>query len=222
MLRRLAQLFGRVKHILRTEGLLSLLRQGFAFLAGCIFRYETYYLVERRLEEMNGGGFVPEIEDLAFRIVSTNQEADELVAEGFEFRYSDGIRRERLDKGAVALCIFVGRELAHIGWLAMSEEAQRSISDIPLQVDFSNSEAFSGGVWTNPKYRGRGLHPYGVSKRIQFLNGRGIIVSRRLVAKNNTSAQRVSVKIGRTIYAESRHLKLLWWKSWKERPFMQQ
>ena len=215
---RLAQLFGRVKHILRTEGLLSLLRQGFAFLAGCIFRYETYYLVERRLEEMNGADFMPRIEDFTFRIVSTTQEADELVANGFEFRSSDGVRRERLDRGAIALCVFIGRELAYMGWIAMNEEAQRSISDIPLQVDFSKSEAFSGGVWTNPKYRGRGLHPYGVSKRIQFLRGRGIIVSRRVIDKKNISAQRISVKIDHTIYAEARYLKLLWWKSWKETP----
>ena len=218
---RLAQLFGRVKHILRTEGLLSLLGQGFAFLAGCVFRYETYYLVERRLEEMNGADFMPRIEDFTFRIVSTTQEADELVANGFEFRSSDGVRRERLDRGAIALCVFIGRELAYIGWIAMNEEAQRSISDIPLQVDFSNSEAFSGGVWTNPKYRSRGLGTYGSFKRIQFLVEKGILKSKGVVTASNATSQRVAGRLGYNIYAEARYLKLLWWKSWKEKAHTQ-
>jgi len=215
---RLAQLFGRVKHILRTEGLLSLLRQGFAFLAGCIFRYETCYLYQHGLEEMSEDDFMPRIKNFTFRIVSTTQEADELVANGFEFRSSDGVRRERLDRGAIALCVFIGRELAYIGWIAMNEEAQRSISDIPLQVDFSNSEAFSGGVWTNPKYRSRGLGTYGSFKRIQFLVEKGILKSKGVVTASNATSQRVAGRLGYNIYAEARYLKLLWWKSWKETP----
>ena len=216
MMHRLAQLFGRVKHILRTEGLLSLLGQGFAFLAGCVFRYETYYLHELSLEGGSEADFMPRIQDFTLKVVSTNQQADELVADGFRFRYSDGIHRERLDRGAIALCVFIGRELAYIGWIAMNEEAQRSISDIPLQVDFSNSEAFSGGVWTNPKYRGRGLGTYGLFKRIQFLVEKGMLKSKGVVTASNTTSQRVAGRLGYNIYAEARYLKLLWWKSWKE------
>ena len=216
MMHRLAQLFGRVKHILRTEGLLSLLGQGFAFLAGCVFRYETYYLHELSLEGGSEADFMPRIQDFTLKVVSTNQQADELVADGFRFRYSDGIHRERLDRGAIALCVFIGRELAYIGWIAMNEEAQRSISDIPLQVDFSNSEAFSGGVWTNPKYRGRGLGTYGLFKRIQFLVEKGMLKSKGVVTASNATSQRVAGRLGYNIYAEARYLKLLWWKSWKE------
>ena len=221
MLRRLAQLFGRVKHILRTEGLLSLLRQGFAFLAGCIFRYETYYLHEIRLEGGSEADFMPRIQDFTLKVVSTNQQADELVTDGFKFRYSDGIRRERLDKGTIAFCIFIGEELAHIGWLAMNEEAQKSIVSFPFQVDFPNKEVFIGGVWTNPKYRGKGLHTYGLFKRLQFLKERGTTVSRGAVDTRNVASQRVNAKFGCNYYAEARYLKLLWWESWEEKALTQ-
>ena len=75
MIRRLVVLFGRAKCILQTEGLLSLLRQGFAFLVGCVFQYETYYLNRRTLQKMNEADFMPGMQDFTFKIVSTNQEA---------------------------------------------------------------------------------------------------------------------------------------------------
>ncbi len=218
MISRFTVLFGRAKHVLQTEGLVPLLRRGYAFLLGYFLRYENYYLYEYRLDERSEADFMPSNQDFTFKIVSTKEQADGLVADGFEFRSSDGSQIERLGKGAIAVCVFVGRELAHIGWVAMNEEAKKSIIDIPFQVDFPDNKAFAGGVWTNPKYRRIGFHTYSFFKRLQFLKERGIIVAQGVVATSNIAPQRVNAKFNSKIYAEARYLKILWWKSWKEKP----
>ncbi len=84
MIHKLTVLFGRAKHILQTEGLVPLIRQGFTFVLNYFFQYETYYLYEHRLKEVNDADFMPRINDFTFKIVTTSQEADELVANGFE------------------------------------------------------------------------------------------------------------------------------------------
>ena len=116
---------------------------------------------------------MPKIQDFTFKIVSTNQQADELATEGIDFRSNFINARRGLDKGALAFCIFVERELAHIGWVAMTEEAKNTFDSLPYQVDFSNKEACTGGTVTIPKYGGKGLMVYGYFKRLQFLKERG-------------------------------------------------
>jgi hypothetical protein len=84
---------------------------------------------------------MPKIDDFALKIVSTNEEADELEAQGLEFRSQVLNARKRLDKGAIAFCIFVGKELANVSWVAMTLEAKNSLGQPPFRVDFSNNEA---------------------------------------------------------------------------------
>ena len=45
----------------------------------------------------------------------------------------------------IAFLIFVGSELAHIGWIMMSEKGKNIFDRIPYKVDFSNKEATSTG-----------------------------------------------------------------------------
>ena len=203
MISRVTALFDRAKRVLHTEGLLPLLRQGLTLISGYFFRYETYCLYQHGLEEVNEEEFTPRIEDFTSKVITTNQEADELVAGGYEFRYSDGIHRERLDKGAIACCIFVGRELAHIAWVALNEEAQKSILDLPLRVDYSNNEAFMGGGITNTRYRRMGLMSHGSVQRRRFLREKKAIVSRTPVAKNNIASLGMVEKSGYEMYGEA-------------------
>jgi len=166
---------------------------------------------------MNEADFMPRIQDFNFKIISTNQQADELTAEGFEPLSQDGIHRNRLDKGAIAFAIFIARELANIGWVAMSKEALSSIIGRPFHVDFSNNNAYDGGGVTNTKYRGMGLQTYSIIKRLQFQRERGFTASRTLTTKSNVASQRTIVKSGYNMYAEAHYLKILCWKSWKEK-----
>ena len=139
--------------------------------------------------------------------------------DGFDDFRSDIISaRQGLDKGAIAFCVFVERELAHIGWVAMNEEAQYTFDPLPFKVDFSNREACTGGAWTNPKYRGRGLMSYTFLKRIQFLRERGILILRCSVNKKNIAPQKLHARLGANMYAEASYLKVLRWQLWKERP----
>lgn len=128
----LSVLFARAKNAFQTNGLTAVLSRGFAFL---IFHYGTYYLYEHTIKEENEADFVPRIENFTFKIVSNHREADELAANGFgDFRQHFISARRSLDKGAIAFCVFIGRELAHIGWVAMTEEAKKSILDLLFQI----------------------------------------------------------------------------------------
>ena len=217
-------LFERAKQIYQTEGFVSLVRRGFAFVVGCFFRYETYYLYElptENVRELNEAGFVPNIDNFILKTISTNQEADDLEADGFEFRSQVDNARERLDNGALAFCIFIGQELAHIGWVAMSQEAKDSLNEPPYKTDYSEHEAWWGGVWTDPKYRRMGLLTYADIKRLGFLLDKGIVISRYIITKGNIASNKSNARFNSRIYAEGRYLRILWWKSWKERPLSQ-
>jgi len=209
----------RAKDTLRKEGLISLARKGFTSLLLYFFRYQTCYVYEHTIGEMNEADFKPRIQDYTVQIISTKQQADELAAAGFEFRSHTIHASRKLDKGAIAFCIFVGRELAHIGWIAMTEEAKKAVDHHPYYVDFANNEACTGATQTMPQYRGRGLMTYGYYIRFQFLRERGVRISRNSVDTNNIASQKVHAKFGPKICVEARYLKILRWRFWKEKLF---
>ena len=157
MIRTLSALSIRVKNVLQSEGLVPLLRRGFAFLVDYFFKYETLYLYEYTMKERNEADFMPKVQNFTFQVVSTNQQANELAANGFDLRSFSIYARRRLDKGAIAFCILIGRELVHIGWVAMTEEAKNTFEPFPYRVDFLNKEACTGGTITIPKYEGKGV-----------------------------------------------------------------
>ena len=218
---RIADQFDRAKQIYRNEGLVSLLRRGFRFLVYCVFEHRTYYLWGNDVEDVrssNEADFMPKVDNFTLKIISTNQEADELEAGGLEFRSHVPNGRERLDKGAVAFCIFIGRELANIVWVAMTQQAKDSLNQPPFKVDFSNNESLSAGSWSSPKYRRKGLQVYNNLKRFEYLLDKAVVVDWGALEKGNIGAQKANTEFGGKIYAEGRHLRILWWKSWKETP----
>jgi len=218
---RISWLLRRAKYICQTEGLIPLARRGFSFVAGLFFLYRTYYLYEHtpsNARNLNEADFMPKIDSFTFKIISTNQEADELEAEGLDLDSQTTAARERLAKGGIAFCIFVGPELAHIGWVAMTEEARRGVDALPYHVDFGNGQACTGGTVTTPKYRGKGLMTYGYWRRFQYIGEKGVRISRNAVDTSNVASQKVHAKFNPEIYARARYLKILRWKSWKEKP----
>jgi len=218
---RLRELFRRAASIHQTEGLLSLARRASAFAAGWLFRYETYYLYEansstyRRRSDI---GFVPEVDGLSFKVVSTNEEADEFEAQGFQIRKYVVDATSRLNEGAIAFCVFVGHELGNIQWLCTTEQARDSLKEPPATVDFSNGEAWAGDSWTNPAYRRMGLYKYGSVKTIEYWLQKGIAKSKWAVARSNAASLGADDKAGNVRYGEGRLIKALWWRLWKETP----
>jgi hypothetical protein len=186
------------------------------------FWYETYYLYEgsiASMEESNEADFMPNVNQFALNVISSNQEFDRLSAEGFDFRLWHPVYRRRLDAGAIAFSVFVGQELAHMAWAATTQRAMDSLDGPPFKVDFEAAEAASGGVWTHPKYRRLGFHAYTRLKLLQFLKGNGIAINRSVSSKQNIAAILTVDKfpLGLKI-REARYLRILWWKSWKEKP----
>ena len=219
---RLTALFRRAKQIYQAEGLIPLVRRGSAFLGYRLLKYRTYYLYAAPIEEtllvLDENHTVPRVGDFSVKVVSSNDDADELEAQGFEFLSQDSDAGERLDSGAVALCIFVGSELACIGWVALTQEAMDSLNEPPYKVEFANHESCTGRYWTNPKYRGVGLAPYASFNVFKFLHHKGIQVDRTVTRTGNISSVRATERAGFKAYGEGRYLRFLWWKSWKERP----
>jgi len=209
------------KEILRTEGPVSLARRACDLASASFFERQTYDLYahyppnDRTLSEARP---VSGLAHLRHEIVTTNQQADDLEVEGLEFRSSVNNARKRLDRGAVASCVFAGSELANVVWVAPTQRAKDSLNEPPFKVDFSKNEVWVGDGWTNPKYRRRGLRVYGHLKGTQFLLSRGITVSRYAIAKRNTASQMSTRKVDVHRYAEGRYVRLLRWKFCREIP----
>ncbi len=117
--------------------------------------------------------FMPRSQHFSCHIVFSNQEADELAANGCALQKYVINARERLAKGAIAFCILAGQELASMHWVALTQEAMNTFDPYPYQVDFLNAEVCMGGVLTIPKYRGKGLIAYGACEISNF-SGKGV------------------------------------------------
>lgn len=215
-----AVLFARARSIYEHAGLIPLLQRGSTFLAKRCFQYGTFNLIERAIENIDNlseADFMPRIDEFTFKIISTNEEADKLEADGVDVRLWPLNYREMLDKGAVVLCVLVGGELASTFWACMTDEARESLGEPPCKVDFLKGEAYAGGFITSPKYRGIGLATYNNFKMFQFLKEKGKIVSRHIAATENAVPQWMAAKFGSKVYGKGRYLRVLWWQSWKEK-----
>ena len=205
--------------ILREQGVISFVNRTFSFLARPFFNYQVFYMYEEVLDNTEATEFTPRTQTVSLRIISTPEDVDELIAEGFDFsHYRDTNQlKKRLNMGAVLFCAFVQRELAHISLVAMSKNSQWDAGLAPFAVDYQ-SEAYVGATETNPKYRGVGICPYVYSKIYQFLKEKGRSKAKFTTNKGNVAFQRAQDKLGSRVSAEGRLLKILLWKSWKEKP----
>lgn len=212
-------MLARAKFILQGEGPAALLRRAFEFY---IFSYGHYYLYRVGLDpslELNEADFLPRIEGFSFEIVRSNEEADKLAeAMGHDFRKRFISARRRLDRGAIAFCGFSDGEIAHVGWMALTELARKSLFDLPLRVDFTRGECYFGGSETIPEYRGRGLMGYNAYRIYRFRRENGLETERYAISAGNRAAESAVARFARDPYARARFIRVLWWKFWKETP----
>ena len=178
--------------------------------------HETRNIYEHTLKEIDFNDFMPYISNFTLHIVSTNRQADTLEADGYEFSNYQQRQSRGLDIGAIAFCIFVGQELAHIGWVALTEEAAPYVDSWRYHVDFTGGEACSGSSSTLPQYEGKGLFKYGYYRRFEYLREMGVDKMIASVDINNTASNNMHAKFHPKIRARVRHIKFLGWESWKE------
>ena len=208
-------LFARAKHTLQNEGLKALISRG---LTRGFYEHQVFNLYEHTLKDRDEDDYRPEIKDFDFMIVSTKKEADALISGGFDLQLSVTNITDRLDKGAVAFCVFVGRELASIGFTAGNQEAVDSLNQPPFKLNFSAGEACTGGGWTNPKYRALGLATYVYFKRLQSLKAEGKIIARAAALTDNTASNKTQARFAPRIWAEGHSFRVLWHIFWQEKP----
>ncbi len=214
-------LLRRLRDILRTEGLKTLVKRSFDFVRNWFFKCEYYYIYEHTIKDRNESDFLPRLGDFTFKMISTNKEADEVAEEtGFDLRQRIVKGRERLNNNAIAFCFFVGNELAHIGWVALDDKAKKAVAPVPFKVAFSEGQACTGGTWTMPQERGKGLMTYSYFKRFGFLREKGFTTSRNAVVKSNIASQKAHAKFGPKVVAEARLLKLFSLTFYSEKKFV--
>ncbi len=210
--------------------MLQLLKRMVLFSVHLVFLRKVYILRAQNLKnslKLDKADFKPDIENITFKVISTNEEADELEANGFQFRsypttwnVNLEVYRTRLDQGLIAFCAYVGHELAAVTWIVPSQEVHDRLDTIPQKVNYSNGEVWSRGAWVHPKFRGRGLYKYNVLfNRDPFLVEKGITVLRTASSEKNKIAQRMLAGVGAKPYAKGYYMKILWWKFLRETPF---
>jgi len=216
----LKSMIARMKAVFREEGLTSLLKRGFRYLVHRVFSQVIYYLNESPIQELgiDLDDFLPNIPDLTYQFIRTNREADEVANKFKDFRLYFLNSRERLDSGAIALCIYIGQEPAYICWIAMNESAKATFGDVPCHMDFNNREAFVGGEVTILKYRRKGIKTYGVHLRDLFLKEMGVTKKRSAISVRNDANLKATIGRKNMIYAKALYIKLFCWKFWKEVP----
>ncbi len=129
--------------IMANEKLVVLSKRGFSYffvhLIRPLFRYDSIYIYEHDIKQRDETGYLPKIKNLSLHIISSNQQADDLVKAGFEdFRQYYFNTKHYLNVGAVAFCFYINYELAHIGWVALTQKAKDICDTCPYQIDFSN------------------------------------------------------------------------------------
>ena len=221
----------RRQYILREEGLVALVKRIFSFLLRCLLSYRafglskrTYYLYKATpADEAAKARSTPLIPDFSLKTVSSSEEIEQLMADGFDLGWLPLKADEWLKKGVVAFCAFAGRELVHVSWLAMNKQAKDSLDGFTCQVNFSNKEAYLGWTVKNPKHRrvSRSVPLYVYFEIMRFLQERGIrachfVVGKSKTVSRNTLAKRVPIRP----YREGCYLRLFWWKFWKESPLI--
>ena len=170
------------------------------------------------LNETSELKFMSKIQNLTLKIIYTPAEVDALVAKGFDFGSSSIEEiKERLSKGAILFCVFIGREFAHASWVGMDINA---VFDPVFQRFNYRGLYYTFSCYTDPAYRGCGIYPHVLSQiciflRINIENTKSKVLI--AVNKKNLPSIRGITKAEFKCYREVRYLKLLWWVFWKEK-----
>lgn len=213
-------LFRRGKDIVREEGMMPFIMRAFLFLLrflkSSFFSYRNYYIYEKTLNEADEAMLTPRLPNVTLKIIYSSEELDKLIKEGYDFKLPNF--KERFKKGALPFCIFVEQELAHVTWVALDETAKKEIDQLPFKVDFQKGEVCSGGSFTDPRYRGRGLLSYVYSYIFPYLAEQGIRKDKFSIHEGNIVSQKAHAKFNPTITGKVRYLRLLWWEFWKKKP----
>ncbi len=223
---KLKTLCARAQSIRRDSGIRGLLKTAFWFSILPVYERRKYCLFQyqvRDYSKLDDSLTKPKFNNISFKIISSNQEAEQLEREGFNFRshdtdwnYNRKTYSRWLSYGAVACCTFVGKEFAAIVWVILSQYTQDHIRTIPIKVDYSNHEIFGRGAWANPGYRELGVFSFNLRSRDRLLSEKGIKTIRIPVDCANEPGMALMKRIGCQPYGQAHYRKVLGHIYWKE------
>ena len=196
---RIRTLFRQGKQILHEEGFLSLFKR-------LLFTYETVYIYENNL---HGHSIACKLNNQTLRIIDCLEDFNKLLADGFNFSSCEmSIQqcRERLSRGAILFCAFVGKELAHGSWVGIDRGTLGDFYTFPM--DYGHT-ACIGGTMTAPKFRRKGINVYVHSEMFRYIREKGLSKVVFEVHKDNIAAQSSQAKLGSYIWGTGHHLRLL-------------
>ena len=199
------------------EGISSLVFRIFSHYFKYIFHYQQYYLLQHTIFEGKESEFIPNIDGYEVKIIQSNEDAEKLYALGYNFCSFWLLANRRLERGGIAVCIFIEKNLVNIGWIALTRESKCIIDRLPYDIDF-DSEACFAGSRTDPKYRGKGLMKFNEYRKYRVLFDKGIMTARSHIQIDNIRSQKAQIKFAPKVYAKARYLVIFPWKSWKESP----
>ncbi len=208
---RLGELYQRAKNIQRREGWGPLVLRGAAFVQGLFFRYGRYYVYEK---EVDLTALARPTDDFELKIVSNLEEWRNLTAQGYEAGVPSVV--SRLEKGAIGFCLFHKRKFASVTWVAPVPEAKREIDYVPFSVDFAAGEVCTGGSFTCPPYRGRGLLHQTYGYLLPYVAGKGVRKCKFSISIYNRSSLTAHAKFSPKMVGRGRYLKVLGWEYWRE------
>lgn len=226
LVRREERLFNLIRfgwYLLQREGVASVVRRAFQFSSSWLFQWKAYYVFRVDLRNATrysyGTGRPPDVPNLRMEIVQSNEQADVLEREGLEFRSQSFQATGRLAAGAIAVCIWSEHRLVHIRWAGMSQSAMKLLQDPPYHVDFAAGEFVSSGAWTHPAFRRKGLSEFARHHTHAYMRDvMGYPVLASIQRKKNIAAVLQTHMGMRGIREEGRHLHLLWWDWWWQKP----
>ena len=212
LLMEIVRLSQRARRIAREHGVAALLVRTWRFChdaLGSTFCFERVYVCRFGLADLDSWPR-PSLDDgFTTRFIASNEDADHLADRGYEDPRDSFLRmRASLDTGAVALCAYRGTTLAHIGWVARTPVQKSRFDDVPYPVDFGWEEACLGSVFTFPEYRGKGLAPYSMRLRLEYLRSVGCHACLVAIGMDNQSSLRAITRVGPLTRRAALHVKL--------------
>ena len=182
----------------------------------CFFLYERVFTGKSPMSD--NAALQPLPGPFHLKIIHSNREADQLETDDFRSRAGVTNAWRSLDAGAIAFCIFHGRECANVGWVALNDSALQSLPEPHVKVNFSENESFTGGTLTNPKFRKMGLMTHNLLERCMFLEKRGIVKDKATALKWNAASRRAAAKAGYRIRGTVGFKNRIGRRIWKEWP----
>ena len=182
-----------------------------------VLDYRSFYLYRRRHRAWPEDSFRPRLDGFEEYFVTSNEQAETLARNHADFRSRTCSANLALARGAVAFCIYVGRDVAHVAWFAATPAGRRALDRLGFEVRFDEGEAWTGAAWTAPHYRGRGLLTYGNFRRFEHLRHMGVMVSRGAVETSNVASVRANEPFNPGVYAIGHQWRVFCWRRWSER-----